>query len=65
MSPLVENQFLQRTFLPTCPPIWCLSLSLPTYPSCKNTHAVKVLSTSGRVAVKETNYATLNFPISC
>lgn len=31
MSPLVENQFLQRISPPTCPPIWCLSLSLPTY----------------------------------
>lgn len=31
MSPLVENQFRQRIFLPTCPPIWCLSLFLPTY----------------------------------
>jgi hypothetical protein len=34
MSPLVENQFLQRISPPTCPPIWCLSLSLPTYLSC-------------------------------
>jgi hypothetical protein len=31
MSPLVENQFQQRISLPICPPIWCLSLSLPTY----------------------------------
>lgn len=31
MSPLVVNQFQQRISLPIYLPIWCLSLSLPTY----------------------------------
>jgi hypothetical protein len=59
MSPLVENQFLQRIFLPTCPPIWCLNMSQPTYLSCKNINAMKVSSTTGRVAVEEKLYATI------
>lgn len=51
MSPLVENQSLQRIFLPTCPPIWCLNMSLPTYLSCYS-YNKGVITTTGNGADK-------------